>query len=100
MKYEHEATIKAISAWELRITSIIETGAGNRVWAIRWDMQGMNTKDNVGYYCYLHNLPYSMEEEIRNDLKWFGLFGRGAGYREWVSDSAPVCIEASRAREL
>lgn len=54
---QQEAEQQAIVAFEARIQSLIETGAGDRATAIRWIYEAEGTVDDE-YLCYLCGLPY------------------------------------------
>jgi hypothetical protein len=55
----HEARCKV--EWEARLADIIKAGAGDRVTAIRWDMQAMGCDArDVDGYCYHCGLSYEM----------------------------------------
>jgi hypothetical protein len=69
---EKEAEKRAIADWRKRIQEIKDLGAKDEATAIRWDMQALEVEkdmfDNVGYYCYLREIPYSFEVEIKEKL--------------------------------
>lgn len=55
----HEAECRV--EWEARLARLIETGAGSRATAIRWDMQAMGCDSrDVDGYCYHCGLSYDM----------------------------------------
>ena len=61
--------------WNAHILSIMQDNGVNRGTALRWDMEAMDAAgvgDDVGYYCFLWNLGYELENEIAADLKACG----------------------------
>ena len=59
MNYEAEMQREAIVKFEKLITTTIESGAKDRVTAIRWMMDAQNgCNDDVGYFEYLMGIPY------------------------------------------
>jgi hypothetical protein len=60
--------------WNAHILSIMQDNGVNRGTALRWDMEAMDAGvgDDVGYYCFLWNLGYELENEIAADLKACG----------------------------
>lgn len=60
---------KAQLEWETHITGLMVNHGLSKADAIRWDMQAMGVdKRDVGYYCYLHGMGYSLEHEIEEIL--------------------------------
>lgn len=58
--------------WNAHILGIMQDNGVNRATALRWDMDAMGAAgagDDVGYYCFLWNLGYDVENEIVADLK-------------------------------
>jgi len=65
---------RAIASFNSLIEKTIELGANSRAQAIKWLMDAedfftdINHSDG-GYFCYLNNLPYSMEKEFNDILR-------------------------------
>ena len=66
---ERRAQARAYDAWDGRITRLMQELNISRATALRWDIDAYMTDDDIGYYCYLNGLSYSVEEEIKNVLK-------------------------------
>jgi hypothetical protein len=68
-EWERQAQQKAYKAWVIRIDTMVANGMGNTAEVIREDMESKYVGQDVGYYCYLNNLPYSTEDEIKKLLE-------------------------------
>ena len=53
--------------WDAHMAELMAIGAATLGDAIRWDMQALGAND-VDYYLYLSDLPYSMEEFVKEAL--------------------------------
>lgn len=69
-RYECEAEARNYAAWQKRIETLVEYGAGDKATAIRWDMQAQKAEPGeVSFYCYACGLNYRVEDEIHEILK-------------------------------
>ena len=66
---ERRAQARNYDAWDGRITRLMQELNISRSTALRWDIDADVTDGDIGYYCYLNGLSFSMEEEIKNILK-------------------------------
>ena len=64
---ETQQNVKSLSAWNVRLNKIMEMGAGDRITAIKWDMQAYNTT-SADDYCWEANIPFEAIGEIRSLL--------------------------------
>lgn len=65
---------KATVEFEEDIAENIKLGAGDRATAIRWLIEALdafhgNGEYDLGYFCYLRGLPYSMTSKLDECLK-------------------------------
>jgi hypothetical protein len=59
----------AFDEWNLRIETMMQDHEIDRGTALRWDMDGMDTQGDVGFYCYKLGIDYEHEHQINADLK-------------------------------
>ena len=64
---EIQQNVESMSAWNARLNKIMEMGAGDRITAIKWDMQAYNTT-SADDYCWEANIPFEAIGEIRSLL--------------------------------
>ena len=69
---ERDREEQAKQRWTAHIEGIMRDNGVNRATALRWDMEAMDASDDVGFYCYLWSLNYTLEPSIRSDLKACG----------------------------
>lgn len=58
--------------WDTHIQGIMRDNSVDRATALRWDMDAMGATGDVGYYCFLWNMSYTLEPEIKYQLKACG----------------------------
>jgi len=67
---ERDAEARNYTRWQTRIEDLIQMGAGDKVTAIRWDMQAQKAEPGeVSFYCYACGLSWRVEDEIHAILK-------------------------------
>ena len=70
---EVRLALAAQKRWELHLEKLISLGAGSRANAIRWDMDAENAHNggvpDVGFYCYLSDLDYTLERSIQMEIQ-------------------------------
>ena len=71
MAEEEQAEAQAKADFEKRVSTLIETGAGNREDAIRWilEAEGLADEHDAGYVCYSLGLSYKEESMFQNLMK-------------------------------
>lgn len=69
IKHQEEMEKNNIKEFEKSILVIMEKGAGDRKTAIRWMAQAEGEVNDMGYLCYLFNIPYSYENELKKALR-------------------------------
>ncbi len=60
-KFREECEKSAVEEFELRVASVIASGAGNRETALRWIFDAEDdeyAKLDRDYFCYKYGLPY------------------------------------------
>ena len=69
IEYEEQRELELIAEFEHQISSNIQHGACDRATAIRWIVQALETDlDDPGYICYLLQIPYNYEAEIKDAI--------------------------------
>ena len=66
---ERAAQAEQKKLWEAHIAGIMRDNNVDRATALRWDMDAMDVNGDMGYYIYLWNMDYMLENELRAMLK-------------------------------
>ena len=66
---ERAAQAEQKKLWEAHIAGIMRDNNVDRATALRWDMDAMDANGDVGYYIYLWNMDYQLENELLAMLK-------------------------------
>ena len=69
MEEERKAEVAAKLRWEEHIARLMQESNVNRATALRWDMEAMDADGDVGFYIFLWGMSYSLEDELRTELK-------------------------------
>ena len=66
---ERAAQAEQKKLWEAHIAGIMRDNNVDRATALRWDMDAMDVNGDMGYYIYLWNMDYQLENELLAMLK-------------------------------
>ena len=66
---ERAAQTEQKKLWEAHIAGIMRDNNVDRATALRWDMDAMDVNGDMGYYIYLWNMDYMLENELTAMLK-------------------------------
>ena len=66
---ERAAQAEQKKLWEAHIAGIMRDNNVDRATALRWDMDAMDVNGDMGYYIYLWNMDYMLENELTAMLK-------------------------------
>mgnify|MGYP003349977037 CR=1 FL=1 len=69
MEEERKAEARAKLRWEAHIAGLMQDNSVDRATALRWDMDAMDVNGDMGYYIYLWNMDYQLENELLAMLK-------------------------------
>jgi hypothetical protein len=64
MAEEAAFELKAIAAFEVRVSALQELGAEGRKMAVKWLMDAEDVNGDFEYFCYLNHLPYGYFKEL------------------------------------
>ena len=66
---ERAAQAEQKKLWEAHIAGIMRDNNVDRATALRWDMDAMDVNGDMGYYVFLWNMDYQLENELLAMLK-------------------------------
>ena len=66
---ERAAQAEQKKLWEAHIAGIMRDNNVDRATALRWDMDAMDVNGDMGYYIFLWNMDYQLENELLAMLK-------------------------------
>ena len=66
---ERAAQAEQKKLWEAHIAGIMRDNNVDRATALRWDMDAMDVNGDMGYYIYLWNMDYQLENELLDMLQ-------------------------------
>ena len=66
---ERAAQAEQKKLWEAHIAGIMRDNNVDRATALRWDMDAMDVNGDMGYYVFLWNMDYQLENELLSMLK-------------------------------
>jgi len=65
---ERQAEIVFQAKWEAHIAALMDDHGIDHATALAWDMDAMDCKDDVGFYCFRWGIKYNNEHPIKKVL--------------------------------